>query len=544
MARCLLLSACSILVLGSTAADAQLETWYALESPDPAGWIDYGFCVSGVGDVNKDGYDDVAVGWDCDDGGAPSAGRAYVFSGNNGGLLHTLESPNPEYGGHFGCAVSDAGDVNSDGYADVIVGARHEDPGSSPNEAGRAYVFGGDGELLYELESPNAEYGGAFGNSVSGAGDVNDDGHADVIVGAEGEDGGAPSAGRAYIFSGYDGHCLYMLETPNPRDCGWFGKHVSGAGDANGDGYDDVLIGAWGENVGEWRAGRAYIFSGDGGGVLYPLVSPYAETGGGFGVSVSGIGDVNNDGHDDVLVGAEQDTVNGTLAGKAYIFSGDGAAILHTYRSPNQEEWGIFGTTVSTAGDVDNDGSPDVIVGARLEDGGASDAGRAYVFRTDGGLLCALESPNPEDGGSFGYWVSGAGDVNDDGHDDAIVGAWHEDAGAPDAGRAYVFTSAMMLWGDMVNGSLELQWTHHSGAMAYWIYGAGNHAYFEPGIYPPYEYRLAGLPHWTTTWSSANGIGDPLTNWTYVIIVVDWGLMEVARSNRVGEFDFGLSTSP
>jgi hypothetical protein len=132
-------------------------------------------------------------------------GSAWVFSGSDGSLLQTFVSPDVEGGGIPERSVSSAGDVNGDGCPDVVVGAPGEDPGTSPADAGRAYIFSGmDGSLLRTLVSPNQEAGGWFGSSVSGTDDVNGDGGADVIVGAIYEDTGAAltDPGRAYIFSG------------------------------------------------------------------------------------------------------------------------------------------------------------------------------------------------------------------------------------------------------------------------------------------------------------------------------------------------------
>ncbi len=152
-----------------------------------------------------------------DPGSSPSgAGRAYVFSGATGDTLFSLKSPFEEDSGRFGISVSGAGDVNMDGKADFIVGALGESPGSSPIKAGRAYVFSGaTGDTLFSLKSPFEESNGLFGHSVSGAGDVNMDGKADVIVGARDEDPG----GRAYVFSGATGDTLFSLKSPFEETC-------------------------------------------------------------------------------------------------------------------------------------------------------------------------------------------------------------------------------------------------------------------------------------------------------------------------------------
>jgi hypothetical protein len=270
--------------------------------------------------VNADGYDDVVVGGYNEDGGATGAGRAYVFGGGTGTLLHTLQSPNAQAGGHFGIAVSGAGDANNDGHDDVVVGARHE--GGGATRAGRAYIFNGNtGGLLHTLQSPNAEDDGGFGFSVSGVGDSNGDGYDDIVVGAYDEDGGTTGAGRAYLFSGQTGTALQIFESPSPELNGYFGWSVSGAGRADNDSYYDVVVGCYNEDGGATGAGKVHVFSGQTGSLLHTLQSPNAEAYGRLGISVSGAGDVNNAGYDDLVVGADCEQGGGTRAGRAYVFA-------------------------------------------------------------------------------------------------------------------------------------------------------------------------------------------------------------------------------
>ncbi len=447
------------LLVTMLAAASTAQVMYTLVSPNEEAAGFFGHSISGAGDINGDGYDDVVVGaYGEGPGISPdNAGRAYVFDGWTGNLLHTLVSPNEEYDGGFGYSVSGAGDVNGDGYHDVVVGAWMEDPGSSPDNAGRAYVFDGQtGDPLYTLVSPNEEpYSHFFGNSVSGAGDVNGDGYDDVVIGAFwGSPGSGPSrAGRAYVFDGQTGDPLYTLVSPNEEYNAWFGYSVSGAGDVNGDGYDDVVVGANREDPGSSpdNAGRAYVFDGQTGNLLYTLVSPNEEIRGGFGGSVSGAGDADGDGYDDVVVGAncEDPASSPSEAGRAYIFDGQTGNLRYTLVSPNEEYEGYFGRSVSGAGDINGDGYDDVVVGAVYESPGSSpyQAGRAYVFDGQtGDPLYTLVSPNDGSVGSFGCSVSGAGDMNGDGYDDVAVGARTEDPGSSPcfAGRAYVFSGFLI----------------------------------------------------------------------------------------------------
>jgi hypothetical protein len=425
-----------VAVLAFIAHPSGAQVLYTLESPNAQPGGHFGWSVSRAGDADGDGYGDLVLGARNEDGGVYDAGRAYVLSGSTASLLHTLDSPNPAASGHFGFAVSGAGDVNNDGYDDVVVGAYLEDGGQS--EAGRAYIFNGQtGNLLHALESPNGEASGMFGCSVSAAGDVDNDGCDDVVVGAWHEDGGALEAGRAYIFGGQTGDLLRTLQSPDAEDSGLFGRCVSGIGDANNDGYADVVVGALCEDGGATDAGRAYVFSGQTGAVLHVLESPGLEAYGDFGCSVSGAGDADNDGCSDIAVGAFLEDGGATNAGRVYVFSGQTGSLIHVLQSTDPEVGGEFGGSVSCAGDVNGDGCDDVVVGAHGE---SSLAGRAHVFSGQTGvLLHTFQSPNPENLGHFGFSVSGIGDVNGAGYDDLLVGAWGEDGGASQGGRAYVF---------------------------------------------------------------------------------------------------------
>jgi hypothetical protein len=519
------------------------------------GW--FGFSVSGAGNVDLDDYNDVIVGAPGEDADSAGAGRAYIFTGGTGALLHSLVSPNQHSEGEFGTSVSRAGYTDNDWFADVIVGAPSESANGGPWRAGRAYIFGGEtGAVLHELESPNPEYAGHFGYSVSGAGDANNDGYDDVIVGAYLEDPGASpmDAGRAYLFSGLTGDTLRTLAAPAEQVWAWFGKSVAGVGDVNNDGFDDVVVGApLTDSPSQADIGAAYVFSGRNGNFLHLLSAPMPADFDRFGWSVSGVGDVNNDGIPDVAVGAvwKRSGSSPDSAGKAYVFSGAGGPPIHTLVSPNEQAGGAFGFSVSGAGDVDNDGCPDVVVGASGESPGASPwwAGRAYVFSgATGTALATLVSPNEQVGGVFGTSVSGAGNLDNTGNDDVIVGAYREYPGASPlyAGRAYVFPfpPPIVLSGRLAGGQLQLLWTECWGAEEYWIYGADNLAYFEPGMTVPYSCRLAIRPWWISTWFSPAGIGDPDHNWTYMVIGVDPSLLEIDRSNRFGEHDFSMAAGP
>lgn len=405
----------------------------------------FGYAVSGVPDVDGDGRGDIIVGaYEARSGTSPDkAGRAYIFSCVSGVLLHTLISPNEELEGRFGIKVSGVPDVDGDGRGDVIVAASLEDPGSSPEDAGRAYIFSGStGALLHTLISPNESYLGEFGFGVSGLGDVDNDGRGDVIVGAYKEDLNSDrlDAGRAYVFSGSSGSLLYDLASPEGQRQGYFGSTVSGVADLDDDGVGDIVVGAFGE--GPEHEGRAYIFSGATGGILHRLRPPEVGTTGSFGISVSGIPDVDGDGRGDVIVGSR-------YGGSVHVFSGLTGNHLRTLREPNAAGGTWFGNAVSGLTDLDGDDKGDVAVGAPREDiepDREEFEGGVYVFSGATGRL--LEALTARDAAIkwFGFTVSQIPDMNRDGKDGLGVGVWARrvsDVESPS--RAYVFEHTQLI---------------------------------------------------------------------------------------------------
>jgi hypothetical protein len=319
-----------------------------------------------------------------------------VSGSSNGEVLKTLNSPNPEIGGYFGWAVASAGDVDGDGHVDFIIGAHQEDAGAQ--NAGRAYVYGGSSYgLIHVLRAPEPHPGSFFGTAVAGVGDVNNDGYDDVIVGEYGEDGGAYDAGRAYVFSGFNGEVLHDLESPNPETQGNFGYGISGADDVNNDGSPDVIVGAYGEDGGTYSAGRAYVFDGNTGALLHTLESPNPEQTAYFGVAVAGIGDITDDGYGETVAGAVYEDGGAINAGRVYVFDGQTGDVVHALESSHPEQTAAFGHAVDRLADLDDDGCSEIIVGAWLEDTSERHAGRVYVFSgREGDLLRELASPNPD----------------------------------------------------------------------------------------------------------------------------------------------------
>jgi hypothetical protein len=368
----------------------------------------FGYSVSGAGDVNGDGNADLVVGARFDDNNGSDSGSARVFSGLNGSILYTF---NGEFAGdHFGESVSGAGDVNGDGVADLIVGARSRDNNGSGSGAAR--VFSGlNGSILYTFYGDSA--GDQLGWSVSGAGDVNGDGYADLIAGAPLDDNNFDdSSGSARVLSGLDGSILYTFhgEPENER----FGESVSDAGDVNADGVGDFIVGNYSGS--SQRPGSARVFSGVDGSILYTFFGDGSIDQ--FGYSVGGAGDVNGDGHADLIVGAYRDDNNGDRPGSARVFSGVDGSLLYTFIGDSDDDF--FGWSVDGAGDVNGDGRADLIVGASKDDNNGDRSGSVRVFSgLDGSILYTFNGDNELH--ALGSSVSGAGDVNGDGVADLIA---------------------------------------------------------------------------------------------------------------------------
>lgn len=411
---------------------------FSLTAPNPQVEAYFGRWVA-VGDVNGDGRGDIVVGAYREDVATHSdQGRAYVFSGADGSLLFSLTTPNPETMAFFGVSVT-VGDVNGDGKGDIAVAAFREDVAAHTDQ-GRAYVFSGaDGTLLLSLTTPNSQTDAYFGRSVA-VGDVNGDGKGDIAVSGYREDvAGDINQGRVYVFSGADGSLLFSLTTPSLRAEAYFGRWVA-MGDVNGDGKADIAAGAFREHVaGNPDQGRAYVFSGADGSPLFVLDTPNPQAQGNFGYWLA-VEDVNGDGKGDIAVGAWAEEVTGNAdQGRAYVFSGADGSLLYALNTPNPQADAFFGASVA-AGDVDGDGKADVAVSAFREDvAGHTSQGRVHVFSgADGSLLFSVTGPNPEAdvyfgpstvvGPYFGRSVA-VGDVDGDGKADIAVGAPFQDVG-------------------------------------------------------------------------------------------------------------------
>lgn len=388
-----------------------------------------------------------------------------------------------------GLSVSDAGDFNGDGFDDILIGARLANSGGT--DRGAAYLIFGGPAMPASLSLASLGTSGAvltgltnsdsLGRSVSAAGDLNGDGFDDLIVGAEGGDGSANSitnAGESYVIFGSTSLSgtisvasaavtIYGVDASDNS-----GRSVSGAGDVNADGYDDLIIGAPGgdgtSSAIRNLSGESYIVFG---GASMPSTIELASLGNSgltiygsgandqSGMSVSGTGDVNGDGYDDVIIGAGNATTGlpgRTVNGESYVIFG-GSALPATIdlavpASTFITIIGVFngdlaGYSVGGGGDVNGDGFDDMLINAPgadgINDNSGDRAGDSYVvfgsaslpatidlltLATAGVTILGAEAFDAAVDASTGGSISIAGDVNGDGYDDLIIGKERADA--------------------------------------------------------------------------------------------------------------------
>ena len=437
----------AFLYLGSAGGLQTFAAWTA-EPNQTGAW--FGYSVGTAGDVNGDGYSDVIFGSIFYSNGQSQEGRAFVYHGLSSGLgpapAWTQESNQMAAG--FGSMVATAGDVNGDGFADVIVTASTYDNGQT--DEGRAHVFQGSalGLATTPIWTAETDQADARIHSVATAGDVNGDGFSDVVIGSYFYDGGQPNEGRAFLYLGAAAGLSAVLDWAGEDDRGMdeLGFSVATAGDVNGDGYSDLLVGVPGWDNGQSEEGAAFTYLGSPFGPAnqpsWIVESNQADAA--FGSAVATCGDVNGDGYSDVVIGAYLYDNGQVDEGRAFVYHGSPAGLgaAPAWTAESNQAAAQFGFAVASCGDVNGDGFSDVAVGANLHNNGQVDEGRASVYHGSPaglGVAAAWTGESNQGGAEFGVSVAGAGDVNADGFSDVIVGAAAYDNGATDEGRAFLY---------------------------------------------------------------------------------------------------------
>ena len=421
---------------------------YSAEQPD-----DFVGAVAGLGDVNGDGFDDLLIGAYHNGESGQDAGQAYLILGKPSGWVHgvTLDQADASFLGEdpndfAGLQVAGAGDVNADGYQDFLVVSPQNGEGGV--NAGQAYLIFGiaqgwtqDTDLGLADASFLGEAAGDLLDNVAGAGDVDGDGYDDILAGGIWNSENGAIAGQVYLVFGHPGDWMmdvslgasdasFLGEQPNDM----LGGRLASAGDVNGDGLDDILLGSHTNDEGGAYAGQVYLVLGRQSGWTMdtPIdqadASFIGEAGGDWaGWSLDGAGDVNGDGLDDIVIGAEGNSEVLDGAGQVYLVFGRTQGWgMDTILSDadasylGEDEFNYAGYSTSFAGDVNGDGLDDVLASSIHIETTYVILGRETGWSMDTSLAEAGAVFGPGSGDT-GWDVEGVGDINGDGYADFAV---------------------------------------------------------------------------------------------------------------------------
>jgi hypothetical protein len=427
----------------------------------------FGYDVSSAGDVNGDGFDDVLVGAPFFDQGDANEGAVFLYRGQKSGLatISSWTGTSDQEHANLGWSAASAGDVNGDGFGDIVAGAPLYD--GAAEDGGAVFVYFGSASGPSDEPDwifTGDVAGMQLGRAVSTAGDVNGDGFSDIVAGAPEYDptGGIPADGRAYVFlgspSGPEDSVHRILSHGSDNRFGW---SVASAGDTDGDGFGEILVGAKYPYLSD-RLDGVYLYAGSPSG---PAAEPdqvisynrtrYPRS---LDISVASAGDVNGDGLSDVIVG-DEDHLNSD--GRALVYVGVAAGGSHSAAAGTQvaatEPNARFGASLAS-GDWNGDGWADLLVGAPLQGDVPADAGASLVYY--GGMsgldsLPGWQGTGAQTGEWFGYAVADAGDIDGDGFPDIAVGAPHFANGENDEGGVFFFAGSGDGLADSTTWSVE-----------------------------------------------------------------------------------------
>jgi hypothetical protein len=391
-----------------------IREWRGEAAGDQFGWI-----ARNIGDVDGDGIPDIVTSAPTHGG---HSGRIYVFSVGTGRLLWSADG---RPGDELGSGVEGVGDANGDGIPDVAA--------SGPSGSGVAYIYSGrDGKILQSFKSTRKDE--LFGNHISGVGDIDGDGHTDLIVGAPGKPGESTNPGHAYVYSGNDGRLLLTLTGERIGDD--FGSTVTGYSEGN---EHYLVVGA--PLAGPDHHGRLYVYGNPPSSPKFVVDADAAGRALGA-MFVSILTDNSGAGTHKIFVSDWSNAAKGASTGRIYVHAGATGERLLTLTGENAGDG--FGTSKSTAGDVDGDGLEDLIVGAWQYGGAALSGGRAYLFSgKDGHLVRTFTCRTPGD--TFGFDAVGLGDVDGDGIADLLISSGWSGVNGHHSGRVFIISSGVKL---------------------------------------------------------------------------------------------------
>ncbi len=403
-----------------------------------------------VGDINGDKVNDLHISAAYESNGQSYEGKVYSFYGTPRGLNPIASSifNVSQASSQFAFASSSAGDVNNDGHDDLIVGAYNYDNGQS-NE-GRVFLFLGSSSGLqttpswtYEINQASAQ----LGYAVTGDCDFNNDGYSDVVVGANLFDNGQSNEGKVYAFYG-SGSGLPLSpswQVESNKASAQFGKALACAKDTNGDGYDDLLIGAPNFTQTKSSEGKVFLYKGSSTGLatspLWTFVSAQASANAGF--AVSRAGDVNNDGHSDILIGTPLYDNGQTNEGKVFLFYGSatGPGATPNWTLESNKASAQLGYSLTYGKKLNNDNYDDFVIGAPYYTNTLTSEGAVYLYYggSSGPNSTPVVAYGKQASANLGRTVQNAGDPDADGYNEIAVAAHMYDNGQTNEGAVYIF---------------------------------------------------------------------------------------------------------
>ncbi len=387
--------------------------------PDLSNSDNFGQSLANIGDLNGDGILDIAVGAYYDDAGGTSRGAIYVMLMNRDGIISrtieinnlTANGPDLSNSDNFGISIANIGDLNNDGILDIAVGASDDDAGGTNKGAIHVMLMNSNGTVSRTIEindltanGPVLFDGDAFGISIANIGDLNNDGVLDIAVGASGDDAGGTSRGAIHVMlMNSNGTVSNTIEInnltangPDLSNSDNFGQSLANIGDLNGDTVLDIAVGASGDDAGGTSRGAIHVMLMNSNGTVSSTTKIDSNTSNGpvlsnsdhFGRSIANIGDLNNDGVLDIAVGAIGDDAGGTNKGAIHVMlMNSNRSVLKTIEindltanGPVLSNSDNFGRSIANIGDLDNDGTLDIAVGAYYDDTGGTDRGAIHVL--------------------------------------------------------------------------------------------------------------------------------------------------------------------
>jgi len=450
----------------------------------------YGHSVTSVGDLNNDGVADLVVGAIGDDTGSSARGAIYIHYMNVDGTIDstvkiasgTANGPSLASGDQYGTSVASLGDLNNDGVADLAVGAFADNGAGTDRGAVHIHYMNTDGTIDSTVELNGSTTNGAtlidndnYGYSVASLGDLNNDGVVDLAVGAIGDDTGGSTRGAVYIhYMNTNGTVDSTVKIasgttngPTIADADNYGYSVTSLGDLNNDGVEDLAVGAPADDTSGNARGAVYIHYMNTDGTIDSTVKIDDTTTNGpvladttqFGAGVASLGDFDGDGVADLVVGARGDDTGGSDRGAIHILSmnTDGTVdatvkiASGTTNGPTLGDTSQYGVSVASLGDLNNDGSIDLLVGAPFDDTGSTDRGAIHVHFMNSIPRGAMEpastveindsttnGPILADDDRYGGYIAPIGDLNRDGVDDLAVGTFTADVGGSNRGAVHI----------------------------------------------------------------------------------------------------------